>query len=94
MKGSMTARSERITAPAVSPVLTTGLPNPPVATLLWARSSAMPPLASPAMPPPAMMAGHRTPGGMSAITEALTMMPAAIAAGVASTSSRWSTPGM
>jgi hypothetical protein len=42
----------------------------------------------PAIPPPPTIAtGHLTSGGMSAITDALAMIPAAIAAGPAKRSS-------
>ena len=56
---------------------------------------AVTPCVTPAMPPPAMIAVvHFSIGETSAITAADTMVPATKAAGVASVSSRLSTPGM
>src|SRR5688572_18879191 len=93
--GAAIASIETVAAPAVSTVLTTGLPNPPVSAALFARTTAVAPFVRAAIPPPATTAiGHRTSGGMSTITEALARTPAITASGAAMTSRRWSSPGM
>ena len=93
--GNAIASIDNPVALTVSTVLTTGFPSPPVARPVFARTTAALPLVRPAMPPPAMIAtGHITAGGTSDITAALAITPAASVAGLASTSSAWSTPGM
>src|SRR6185436_2792667 len=88
--GATIARIETVAAPAVSAVLTTGLPNPPVSAALFARTTAVAAFVRAATPPPAITAiGHRTSGGMSTITEALARTPAITASGAARTSRRW-----
>ncbi len=53
------------------------------------------PLVRPAIPLPPMIAtGQRMLGGRSVITAALATAPATSVAGLAMTSSAWSTPGM
>src|SRR5262245_41518724 len=82
--GTSKASSDSTVAPAVSAVLTTGLPRPAVATPVLARINALPVLVSPATLPPATIAsGHMIAGAMSVMTDALTTMPATTAAGAA-----------
>jgi len=74
-------------APAVSPVETIGLPRPPVSSPDLTRTSALITFVRPAIPPPATIAtGHLICGGMSTMTDALAITPAAIANGPARTS--------
>ena len=78
-----------------SAVATAELPRPPVKTVDFARSIAVNPCVMPATPPPAIMAAvHFTIGGRSVMTAADTIVPATTAPGVATVSSRLSTPGM
>ena len=93
--GSAIASRESAVAPAVSRPESAGFAIPPVASPVFARTTAALPLVSPATPPPAMIAtGHITAGGTSTITAALVTAPATTVAGPASRSSAWSTPGI
>ena len=72
-----------------------GFPIPAVETDDFARSATVVPCTNPAIPPPAMSASvHLRNGDISVIIEAVTTVPAMIAAGVATMSRRWSTQAM
>ena len=92
--GAAKASSDNRTEPPSSPVAMTGLPKPPVKTVDFALSIAVTPCVKLAVPPPAMTAAiHFAIGGRSVMTAADTIVPATNAAGVATASSRLSTPG-
>ena len=81
------ASSAVIIDPTSSRVETTGFPAPPVDNEDCVRSATVVPCTNPAMPPPAISASvHFKNGEISVITDADTMVPAAIAAGVATMS--------
>jgi len=93
--GAASARSEISEALPSSAVATAEFPTPPVKTVDFALSIAVKPCVMPATPPPAIMAAvHFTIGGKSVMTAADTIVPATTAPGVATASSKLSTPGM
>ena len=93
--GSTHASTATMEAEAVSAVVTTELPIPPVAAEAAPRMAAMPPWMMPAAPPPAMAARpHLSMGSMCPMKPAARMVPAMMAAGAPSTSSVWSMTGM
>ena len=93
--GRTQASTATIEAEAVSAVVTTELPSPPVAAEAAPRMAAMPPWMMPAAPPPAMAASpHLSMGSMLPMKPAARMVPATMAAGAPSTSSVWSMTGM
>ena len=90
----MDIRVPRIEA-ASSPVETTGLARPPVWAVDAPRTNTLEPWTRPAMPPPAIIARvQRKNGETSPTIEAVAIIPATIAAGVAIVSRRLSNQGM
>lgn len=85
--GARMASREMIIDPANSKVETAGFPIPPVETDEFARSATVVPCTNPAIPPPAIRASvHFRNGDISVTNEAVAMVPAMIAAGVAAIS--------
>ena len=80
--GATKAITERMSAPPVSAVATAGFPSPPVRASDFARTSVIAAFVSPAELAPAMTAvAHLAAGGRSAITAAVTNVPASRANG-------------
>ena len=80
---------------ANSPVDTTGLARPPVLAVDAPRTITLDPWTRPATPPPAIMArDQRRKGETSPTIDAVAMVPATIAAGVAIVSSILSSQGI
>lgn len=78
-----------------SPLDTTGLANPPVETVEAPLKVTLAPWIKAAAPPPAMMARDQRKKGVTSVTiEAVAMVPATIAAGVAIVSRRLSSQGI
>ncbi len=78
-----------------SPVETTGLPSPPVEAVDTPRTVTVDPWIKPATPPPAMMARDQRKKGLTSVTiDAVAIVPATMAAGVAIVSSRLSSQGI
>ena len=85
----------RSTAPASSAVETSGFASPPVVSSDTFRVPTVRACTVPAIPPPAISARvHFSIGSSPVTTDAVMTIPATTAAGVARTSSRWSSHGM
>ena len=70
--------------PASSPIETKGFPRPAVVTPEKPRANTVPPCMAAAVPPPAMIAvAHVNIGDIPVTTEAVAMVPATMAVGVA-----------
>ena len=84
-----------VTEAISSPVDTAGLANPAVEAVEVPRTKTLDPWIRPATPPPAMIANdQRKKGATSPTIEAVAIVPATIAAGVAIVSSILSSQGM
>jgi len=82
--GTRMASRDVMIDPVNSKVETTGFKAPPVDAEDFARSATVVPCTNPAIPPPAIRASvHFKNGEMSVITDAVTIVPAMTAAGVA-----------
>ena len=85
--GTRMASTAVITDPTNSKVETKGFPTPAVETADFARRATVVPCTYPAIPPPAISASvHFRNGDISVTIEAVVMVPAIIAAGVATIS--------
>jgi len=84
-----------MTAPVASIVETAGFPKPPVNARDFVRRATVVPWMMDAAPPPAIMAKvHFKKGDNSTTKEAVTMVPATMAAGDAIRSNKWSSQGI